>query len=322
MSERTEHARGGGARAAWAALALLVVACAATSGAFRHPQNLLNVMRQVSYSGLVALGMTWIVAAGGIDLSVGSLFALCGVVAVTAERALPTGMSAGAAFAAMSAAALAAGLAGGAINGALVAAGRLPPFIATLGTYSIYRSLALYLADSGTLATTNPIFPQIGAAAPLGVPVPVWALVALAIVLETALARTPLGRHTLATGAAERVAVFSGIRPGRVRLFGYALTGALCALAALLSLARLESVSSTNSGALYELDAIAAVVIGGASMSGGRGSLRGTLAGALVLGVVTNILDLWGVNVSLQGCVKGLVILISVLVQGTGRKTT
>ena len=111
------------------------------------------------------------------------------------------------------------------------------------------------------------------------------------------------------------MARFSGIRPGRTRVFGYALTGALCAMAAVLFIGRLDSISSSNAGLLYELDAIAAVVIGGAAMSGGSGTLRGTLAGVLVLGVVTNILDLWGVNVSLQGCVKGLVILLSVLVR-------
>ena len=147
----------------------------------------------------------------------------------------------------------------------------------------------------------------------------VLALLALAALLDVALALTPFGRHALATGASERVARFSGIRVGRVRFLGYLLTGGLCALSALLFAGRLESISSSNAGLLYELDAIAAVIIGGAAMSGGRGTLRGTLAGVLVLGVVTNILDLWGVNVSLQGCVKGAVIVISVLVQRNAR---
>lgn len=300
---------------AWLALALLLAVCALTSAPFRSPQNLLNIVRQSSYGGIVALGMTFVIVSGGIDLSVGSLFALSGVCALLAGAALPASWPPALSFAVACAAGLAAGLAGGALNGALVAAGGLPPFIATLGTYSIFRSLALYLADSGTVPAPNPLFGRIGGGAPLGIPAPVLALLALAVLLDVVLALTPFGRHALATGASERVARFSGIRTGRVRFLGYLLTGGLCALSALLFAGRLESISSSNAGLLYELDAIAAVIIGGAAMSGGRGSLRGTLAGVLVLGVVTNILDLWGVNVSLQGCVKGAVIVISVLVQ-------
>ena len=303
---------------AWFALAALFAVCALTSAPFRNPQNLVNVARQVSYGGLIALGMTFVIVAGGIDLSVGSLFALSGVCALLAGGACPAAWPAGASFAVAAAAGLAAGLAGGALNGALVSLGGLPPFIATLGTYSVFRSLSLYLADSGTLVTANPVFGAVGGASPLGLPAPVWILVALAALLEVALCRTPWGRHCLATGASERVARFSGIRIGRTRFFGYLLTGGLCALSALLFVGRLDSISSSNAGLLYELDAIAAVVIGGASMAGGRGSLRGTLAGVFVLGLVSNILDLWGVNVSLQGCVKGLVIVVSVLVQRKG----
>ena len=304
---------------AWLALALLLAVCALTSAPFRNPQNLLNIVRQSSYGGIVALGMTFVIVSGGIDLSVGSLFALSGVCALLAGAALPASWPPALSFAVACAAGLAAGLAGGTLNGALVAAGGLPPFIATLGTYSIFRSLSLYLADSGTLPATNPLFGRIGGGAPLGIPAPVLALLALAALLDVALALTPFGRHALATGASERVARFSGIRVGRVRFLGYLLTGGLCALSALLFAGRLESISSSNAGLLYELDAIAAVIIGGAAMSGGRGTLRGTLAGVLVLGVVTNILDLWGVNVSLQGCVKGAVIVISVLVQRNAR---
>ena len=304
---------------AWLALAILLAVCALTSAPFRNPQNLLNIVRQSSYSGIVALGMTFVIVAGGIDLSVGSLFAFSGVCALLANAALPASWPLAASFAVACAAGLAAGLAGGALNGALVTLGRIPPFIATLGTYSIFRSLSLYLADSGTIPAGNPLFGRIGGGAVLGVPSPVLALLALTALLDAALSLTPLGRHTLATGASERVALFSGIRVGRVRFLGYLLAGALCALSALLFAGRLESISSSNAGMLYELDAIAAVIIGGASMSGGRGTLRGTLAGALVLGIVSNILDLWGVAVSLQGCVKGLVIVVSVLVQRKGK---
>ena len=305
----------GGSAGAWLALALLLAICAATSQPFRNPQNLLNIARQVSYGGIIALGMTFVIVSGGIDLSVGSLFALCGVAALSAEAALPSSAPPAAAFAAAALAAAATGLAGGALNGAAVVAGKVPPFIATLGTYSVFRSLALWWADSGTLVAKSPVFGAVGGASFLGVPVPVWTFVALAAALDVALGLTPWGRHVVASGASERVALFSGIRVGRVRFGAYVLTGLLCALSSVLFVGRLDSISSSNAGLLYELDAIAAVVIGGAAMSGGSGTLRGTLAGALLLGVISNILDLWGVNVSLQGCVKGAVVVFSVLVQ-------
>lgn len=305
----------GRASGAWLALAILLAVCALTSAPFRNPQNLLNVARQVSYGGIIALGMTFVIVSGGIDLSVGSLFALCGVAGLSAAAALPSSVPPGAAFAVAVLAAGATGLAGGALNGAIVVAGGVPPFIATLGTYSVFRSLALWWADSGTLVTDNPVFGAVGGASLLGVPVPVWTFAALAAALGVVLALTPFGRHVVASGASERVALFAGIRVGRVRFAGYAMTGLLCALASILFVGRLDSISSSNAGLLYELDAIAAVVIGGAAMSGGSGTLRGTLAGALVLGTISNILDLWGVNVSLQGCVKGAVVVFSVLVQ-------
>ena len=305
----------GGSAGSWLALAILLVVCAATSRPFRNPQNLLNVARQVSYGGIIALGMTFVIVSGGIDLSVGSLFALCGVSALSVSSALPGSMPPAASFAVACLAAAATGLAGGAVNGAAVVAGKVPPFIATLGTYSIFRSLALWWADSGTIVADNPVFGAVGGASIVGVPVPILVFAVLAAVLDVALALTPAGRHVVASGASERVAVFSGIRVGRVRFGTYVLTGLLCALSSVLFIGRLDSISSSNAGLLYELDAIAAVVIGGAARSGGSGTLRGTLAGALILGAVSNILDLWGVNVSLQGCVKGAVVVLSVLVQ-------
>lgn len=310
------HARSLGSSAgAWLALALLAAICAATSAPFRNPQNLLNVARQVSYGGIIALGMTFVIVSGGIDLSVGSLFALSGVAALSVCAALPPSLPAAAAFAISCAAALATGLAGGVINGAIVSVGSVPPFIATLGTYSIFRSLALWWADSGTLVAENPLFGKIGGASLLGLPVPIVIFTAFAVALEIVLSKTPWGRHVVATGASSRVAEFSGIGVRRVRFECYALTGLLCAISSILFIGRLDSISSSNAGMLYELDAIAAVVIGGAAMTGGSGTLRGTLAGALTLGIVSNILDLWGINVSLQGCVKGAVVIVSVLVQ-------
>ena len=309
-------AAGGGA--AWLALAALVLVCSLTSPVFAKPANLLNVARQSSYTGLVALGMTFVVVAGGIDLSVGSLFAFSGVAAAELLGLLPGAATGGAAFAALCAAlCVAVGAAGGAANGALVAAGRVPPFIATLGTYSLFRSLALWLAGSGNVPSPgwNNAVTRFGQSAPLGLPAPVWILFALAAALGAALSRTPWGRHAVAAGASERVARFAGVRVGRVRFGTYVLAGALAGLSSFLALGRLGTLSSSNAGLFFELDAIAAVVVGGASMSGGRGSVSGTLAGAFVLGVLSNALQLWGVDPALQGAVKGVAIVLSVLVQ-------
>lgn len=314
-----------GPGAAWLALAALALVCSLTSPAFARPANLLNVARQSSYTGLIALGMTFVVVAGGIDLSVGSLFALSGVVAAKLLGAAPAGSLGEVPFAlACAAACVLAGALGGAANGALVAAGRIPPFIATLGTYSLYRSLALWLADSGSVPSPgwDNAVTRFGQSAPLGLPAPVWTLLLLAAALGVALARTPWGRHALAAGASERVARFAGIRVGRLRFATYLLVGALAGLSAFLALGRLGTLSSSNAGLFFELDAIAAVVIGGASMSGGRGTVAGTLAGVLVLGVLSNALQLWGVDPSLQGAVKGLVIVLSVLVQRPKNQTT
>ncbi len=292
----------------WFALAALLLVCCISSESFRQGQNLLNITRQVSYSGIIALGMTLVIIGGGIDLAVGSLLALSGCLAIQvmnriADPALGL------------AAAMAAGLLGGALNGALVSLGRIPPFIATLGTLSIYRSLALYTADAGLVTSRNEFFGKLGAASFLGVPLPVWVLLLLTSGFSYLLTRTRYGRHLCATGASERVALYAAIPTARVRFMSYLLAGFTVGVSAILLGGRLNSISSTNAGLSYELDAIAAVIIGGTAMSGGRGSAWGTLAGIMILGIVSNVLDMWGISVNLQGLVKGLVIIGAVLIQ-------
>ena len=311
----------GPARGAFAALVLLFVLASLVEPVFLKSANLTrSVLQASSFSGIVALGMTFVILAGGIDLSVGSLFALSGVTAVLAGNALAArGAAPGAAFAVACAAAVAAGLAGGAVNGALVAAGRIPPFIATLGTYSIYRSLALYFANSSRVApdpAVAPLFANLSDFSALGLPAAVLAFLVLAILFDLWLSLTPFGRHVLATGAGERVALLSGIRTNRVRFATYLIAGFCAGAAAVPMIGRLNGIESSNAGLFYELDAIAAVVIGGASMAGGRGSLRGTLFGVLILGIVTDLLQLRHLNPSLKDAVKGLVIIAAVLVQG------
>ena len=304
------------------ALLVLVVVCALTNDVFFSTRNLLNITRQVSYSGILALGMTFVIIAGGIDLSVGSLFAFSGVAAAVAMQsfsapvAASLGVSPDAAGLAIGAVvAMLVALLGSTANSLAIVFGKLPPFIATLGTYSIFRSMALFLADSGTLSVNNQALDNIGGASVLGIPLPAMIHVAMTLVLEIILSKTVFGRHVCAVGSNERVARFAGIRTDAVKFVTYLIPGVCIGISSFLFLGRLGSISSSDAGMMYELDAIAAVIIGGASMSGGRGTLRGTLAGILILGVVSNILDMWGVSVNLKGVVKGLVIIISVLIQ-------
>ena len=292
--------------------ALLLGFCCVASPVFRNPGNLLNIARQSTYSGLVALGMTIVIAGGGIDLSVGSLLALSGVLSLQARNAT-TGASPAAAFAAMAAVAIAVGLAGGAINGALVNYGRMPPFIATLGTYSIFRSLAVYRADAGLVQSSNSVLNGIDRI--LGGAFPPLVLLAAAAVLFAVVRYRRFGWHISAAGANEKAAVYAAIDVRAVRFASYTLAGFLCGVGAILLSSCFQSVTSTTAGSAYELDAIAAVIIGGTPMSGGKASIWGTLCGVLILGIIATALDLWSISANLQGTVKGLIIILSVLLQ-------
>jgi len=297
----------------WIALAVFLAAAMISNASFRSPQNLINITRQVSYSGIIALGMTFVIAAGGIDLAVGSLFALAGVVSLFAMHA--AGTSEAVQLLAGFGAALGVGVAGGALNGVMVGAARIQPFIVTLGTMSIFRSLALYFADAGLVSTDNSLYGRAVSAELAGIPLPTLILLGLTAVLAVMLNLTRFGRHVCAVGSNERVARYSAIRTGAVKFWTYVLVGGLAGLSAFLLGGRLNSVSSSGAGMLYELDAIAAVIIGGTAMTGGKATVTGTLAGVLLLGIVSNVLDMWGVSVNLQGTVKGLVIIIAVLIQ-------
>ena len=304
--------RSAGAWGSCLALVVLLVVCCISSPSFRNVQNLLNITRQVSYSGIIALGMTFVIIGGGIDLSVGSLLALAGCLSLMAMNLCPDPMVG---LAVCISCAILLGCAGGAVNGLLVTFGKIPPFIATLGMFSIFRSLALYAADAGLVTTANVPFQNLGRAAILGIPLPALVLLVLTAVFSLILTRTAYGRHLCAVGANEKVARYAAISTGKVRFISYLIAGLTSGISAILLGGRLNSVSSTNAGMSYELDAIAAVIIGGTAMSGGRGNMWGTLVGVLILGIVGNVLDMWGVSVNLQGTVKGAVIIAAVLIQ-------
>lgn len=313
--------------ASWIALVLLLVVCVIVRPEFRNPQTLLMIAKQVTIVGIIALGMTFVIAGGGIDLSVGSLFAFSGVSALLVlkdlqEAGMALAWSEGGVFLIVTVVALLVGALGGALNGLLVAVCKIPPFIATLGTLSIFRSLALHFAESGTLPLRNvvngTVTPGISElAAPM---IGKYEVTAVVFVVLTAICwvlmkYTAFGRHVCAVGANEKVAKFAGINTGTVKLLTYTLTGLLVGAGVVLFLGQLESVPN-NAGNLYELDAIAAVVIGGTAMSGGKANVWGTLAGALILGLIFAFLNFTGTAPALKGLVQGVIILLSVLIQG------
>jgi len=295
------------------ALIVLIIISGILSDHFLVPRNLTNVLRQVSYTGIIALGMTFVIIAGGIDLSVGSMVALVGVITVSLINAI--GGDGWTAVYIGLAAAVVLGAVFGAINGLLVTRGRVAAFVATLATMSIFRSLTLYFSDAGEVVSHNSNYPDIGGGYFLSIPIPVWAFLLLALFFHILLNNTAFGRHVCAVGSNPVVASYSAIKVRLVIFWTYVIGGATVGISAIMLSSRLNSVSPGDSGLFYELDAIAAVVIGGTSLSGGKGLIWGTVVGAIILGIINNMLNLLGVSPYLQGTVKGAVILIAVLVQ-------
>jgi ribose transport system permease protein len=302
--------------AAFVALAILSVVSSFLSPYFLLPENLLNILRQVSYTGIIALGMTFVIVAGGIDLSVGSMAAFVGTLSVLALNAVAgRGHGEAAAISAAVAVAGAVGLLCGLGNGLLVTKGRIAPFIVTLGTMALFRSLSLYIGDAGEFRSASEVFGAMGSWMPLGVPLPAVVLLGLAALLSVAFSRTRWGRYTRAVGSNARVARYSAIDVDRTRLASYGLNGLMVGVSTVLVAMRFNSVGTSTVGLNYELDAIAAVIIGGTAMAGGRGTIWGTVVGAITLGVINNMLNMVGISTYLQGTVKGLVIIGAVFIQ-------
>lgn len=294
------------------ALCILIALSAIVSEHFLIPRNITNVLRQVSYTGIIALGMTFVIIAGGIDLSVGSMLALVGVLVIMLVNYLGDGWSA------VVIAIIGAMLIGsffGAINGLLTTKGKIASFVATLATMSVYRSLTLYVSDAGEMVSNNQYYPDVGTGYFLGLPIPVWVFLILAILGHILLKHTAFGRHVCAVGSNPKVAAYSAINVDRIYFLTFVILGFAVGISAVMLSSRLNSVSPGDAGLFYELDAIAAVVIGGTSLSGGKGTLWGTVVGVIILGIINNMLNLLGVSPYLQGTVKGLVILIAVLMQ-------
>lgn len=290
---------------------VLVIMCIVISvlsdGRFLAYRNIVNVFRQVSITGILAIGATLILITGGIDLSVGSVLALAGVIA--ADMAHP---ESGFPLAVVFLTAVLIGLAAGAVNGALAAYAGAPPFIVTLGMTTAARGMALLYAKGQPIVDFKKSFNFIGQGSLLGIPVPVWILIFITVVSGIILHSTKLGRYIFAVGGNEDAARASGISVKNVKFFVYIYMGALCGIVGLILSAR-TNTGAPNAGAGYELDAIAAAVIGGTSISGGKGHIAGTVIGMLILGVLSNGLDILNISTYIQQIVKGIVIVLAVL---------
>lgn len=283
---------------------------------FLKVQNLLNILRQISYTGIIGLGMTFVIIAGGIDLSVGSITAFAGAIAIITINSL-TSVNASPYLGVVLAilAALSIGTLCGFVNGFFIAKGNIAPFIVTLGTMGIFRSLSLFMADAGEFRSSNVLYGDIGSNSFLYIPIPVWAFFIISFTLSFILKKTRYGRYVRAIGSNSKVAHYSAINVSSVKLITYVINGFLVGVSAILISMRFNSVGTATFGINYEMDAIAAVIIGGTAMSGGKGTIWGTVIGAIILGIINNMLNMVGVSPYLQGTVKGLVIIGAVFIQ-------
>ncbi|MBS6105337.1 MULTISPECIES: ribose ABC transporter permease [Anaerococcus] len=290
------------------ALIILMVFVSILNPAFLQSNNLLNLMRQLIINGFIALGMTFVILTGGIDLSVGSTLALTSAIFA---GLLQNGMNTGLAILI----ALVLGLVLGLLNGILITKGKLAPFIVTLATMTIFRGLTLVYTDGRPIAGPRDdfAFKFLGKGQFLGIPFQVILFILTFLVLWMILNKTALGRKIYAVGGNEKASFISGINIDKVKIWVYVISSLMAVLSGLVLTSRLNSAQPT-AGAAYEMDAIAAVVLGGTSMTGGSGSLTGTLIGILILGVLNNGLNLLGVSSFYQQIVKGIVILIAVLI--------
>lgn len=283
-------------------------------GRFSTYDNIMAILRNVSAIGLIALGMTFVLITGGIDLSSGAVFATAGVVLILLQGsgAVPLWV----AIAACCGTAVGCGF----VNGIIITKAKLPPFIVTLAIGIVARSVTQFATQGATITGKNiPEFTNIGNGDFLGVPIPFWITIISAVVLTVLLTKTKFGTYVFAVGGNETSAKYSGIKVDRIKVWTYMLIGLCVGIAAVIDISRMAAVSSSSTGNLYEFEAITAAVVGGTSITGGRGKIVGTIVGFLILGIVSNMMVMMNISPYLNGAVKGAVILLAVLFQRRDR---
>jgi ribose transport system permease protein len=299
------------------ALIVLVIAGVLVNPDFLTASNILNVVTRSAFIAIIAVGATFVIAGGGLDLSVGSMAALTAGVMILTLNALGSADMGTLALGMLAAIALSAAC--GLANGLIVTFGRIEPFIVTLGTMGIFRSLVIWLAAGGTITMRNlelrELYRPVYFGSVFGIPIPIIAFLAVAAIGALILYRTSFGRHVVALGSNEDVARYSGVPIWRVRTLTYIIQGICVGIAVLVYVPRLGSATPTT-GLLWELQAITAVVIGGTALRGGIGRIWGTVVGAVILELVANIMVLSNfVSEFLVGAVQGAIIIIAMLVQ-------
>ena len=305
------------------ALMLMIIAMTFLSDNFATSDNLFNVMRQVSVNLCISVGMTLVILTGGIDLSVGSVLAFSGGVAAGLMKSgiewAGADVFIGFTFFGCILAALLIGGALGWFNGQMVTRFKVPPFVATLAMLTMARGFTMLYTNGFPITGIGEQFAYLGTGWFLGVPMPVWVTIGVIVIFGFFIRKSRMGRYIYAIGGNEKATLLSGINVRKVKVTVYTLAGVLSAVAGLLVTARLDS-AQPNAGMGYELDSIAAVVIGGTSLSGGKGSIMGTVIGALIIGVLNNGLVLLNVSPFWQQVIKGLVILLAVILDRMSSK--
>ena len=301
------------------ALVALFIIGIFVNDAFLSAGNVSNILARSSFIGIVAIGATFVITTGGIDLSVGSMAAFisgCMILLMNALMSTFDSLIMIIFLAVLASAAI--GALAGMINGLLTTKAKIEAFIVTLGTMGIYRSLVTYMADGGTLSlnfTIGDVYSEVYYGTLLGLPYPVWVFLAVAIIGYVLLNMTVFGRHCFAVGSNESVAHYSAINVDRVKTATYILQGLCVSIATIIYVPRLGSASG-QTGILWELEAIAAVIIGGTMLKGGYGRIWGTVVGALILTLIGNILNLTdAVSNYLNGAMQGVIVIVAVYLQ-------
>ncbi|WP_422480110.1 ABC transporter permease [Pleomorphochaeta sp. DL1XJH-081] len=295
---------------------VIIAICGILAPRFLHPNNLLNILRNTSIVGVIALGMTFVIIGGGIDLSSGPVMATAGAALIFMQKMVTeTGEAVYPLWFAVIVCWLI-GTAFGFINGVIITKAKLPPFIVTLAVGIIARSLVMYFGRGATIMGRRvPEFTRIGSGSILGIPTPFIIATILAILFHFMLTRTKFGTYVFAVGGNENASRYSGIKVDRMKIYTYMLVGFCAGLAATIEMSRMAAVATTTSGAQYEFEAITAVIVGGTALTGGRGRILGTVVGFIILGIVNNMMIMLNISPYLSGAVKGAVILFAVLMQ-------